>query len=92
MVLDLVAKQSDVAELVEVDERHSPHAAFVQRRQRALADELVDDVSFVDQPLQLCAGVHAAFQHAAAVQIQESVGEHLRTAIRPRSNGAVPPS
>ena len=81
VVLDVVAKQADVAELVEVDERHAAHAAFVQRRQRALADLLVD-VSLVEQPLQLGAGVDAALQHAAAIQIEEAVGEHLGAAVQ----------
>ena len=81
VVFDVVAEQADVAELVEVDERHAAHAAFVQRRQRALADLLVD-VAFVEQPLQLRARVDAALQHAAAIQIEKAVGEHLGAAVQ----------
>ena len=52
VVLDVVAEQADVAELVEVGERHAAHAAVVSAVERALADLLVD-VSLVEQPLQL---------------------------------------
>ena len=44
--------------------------------------DLLVDVPLVEQPLQLGAGIDAALQHAAAKQIQETVCEHLGTAIQ----------
>ena len=81
LVLHVVAKYADFAQLVEIRIRHAVHAGGAHCFERALTDGFID-VTVVEQPLDACARIHAALENAAAIQIQESVDEHFRAAIQ----------
>src|SRR6202035_2254506 len=59
---------------------------FAKRRQETFVDALADG-AFIQQPLDPSVIINAAPEHAAAIQVQESIDEHLGTGVKTRLEG-----